>query len=145
MLREVWNEVKGGFFLLLIIIGLYYLFQPKSLFGIILLILIPTIIYDILFEGIKQLEELSYYKKLVVMIIVIIIIYYLNIWASGYGVAGFIFMVLAFSIYRLIRAKELILKVMRSIETKVFGAPLDNKKYWKDKKNEIDKKTTTIK
>jgi len=135
MLKELWQEIRGGFFLLLIILGLYYWILPKSLIGIILLITIPTIMYDLLMEGAKQITELTYYKKIGVMLIVIIAIYYLNIWASGYGIAGFILTVLAFSTYRLIRARKLLLQVMRNIETKVFGAPLDDKEYWKEKKN----------
>jgi len=130
MLKDLWNEMKGGILLLGIILTLYYTIKPQGLIPIIILITIPTIIYDLIKEGWEGFKI----KKILVMWLVITIIYYLNTWSALYGLWGFIGIVLLFSFYRLFKAKRLILKVMQNIETKIWGAPLDDEKYWKEKK-----------
>lgn len=126
--------------LVVAIIYILIIISPwKTWLSITGIILGVTIIIDVIRYRNKThiFREEKYYLDKARLIIIVTIFFFLIKWLGAYGLWGVVAIVLGICAYRLYKSRSEYIGTMREIETKIWGAPLDERK----KKNDDERQT----
>ena len=132
--KETWpNAAKAVGFLIIVYLALYSL-KPQTFVGFAFIISTLSSLFFLLLKprsGLKKL--LLYYAK---VFLLATIIYVLAKQLGAYGFLGILALIVIYTLYLLWKRKEQYLEAMRTIESMVWGQPLDSFKKEPEKENE---------
>jgi len=114
-----------------ILILILWLVPNKDVFTVTSIVLLVFTAADLITKPMSEILSKRYLKSRVILILIIVGLYYLNAWLGKYGWIGLVVIVLLLVAYRLIASRKKYVDSMRTIETQMFGKPLE-KKYWRE-------------